>query len=61
MKAGSPRQGPSAASEGVSSSSSGESLPPVIARLTDHKRYTGSHKLRFDQETGKGRGKEGRV
>ena len=28
--------------------------------LTDSTKYTGSHKLRFD-ETGKGRGKAGRV
>lgn len=32
----------------------------VTTRLTDHKGYTGSHKERFDQETGKGKGKEGR-
>ncbi|GAV04621.1 hypothetical protein RvY_14882 [Ramazzottius varieornatus] len=31
----------------------------VVDRLTDTSKYTGSHKLRFDEE-GKGRGKEGR-
>ncbi|KAH7984768.1 hypothetical protein HPB52_023887 [Rhipicephalus sanguineus] len=31
----------------------------AVARLTDHTKYTGTHKQRFD-ETGKGRGKEGR-
>ena len=31
-----------------------------VNRLTDTTKYTGSHKLRFD-ETGKGRGKAGRV
>ena len=29
--------------------------------MTDTSRYTGSHKLRFDKETGKGLGKAGRV
>ncbi|PIO60087.1 p25-alpha protein, partial [Teladorsagia circumcincta] len=32
----------------------------VYQRLTDHKKYTGAHKERFDAE-GKGRGKAGRV
>jgi len=32
----------------------------AVARLTVHTKYTGSHKQRFD-ETGKGRGKAGRV
>ncbi|KAI1293057.1 Tubulin polymerization-promoting protein family member 2 [Halotydeus destructor] len=32
----------------------------AVARLTDHTKYTGTHKLRFDQE-GKGRGIAGRV
>lgn len=32
----------------------------IVARLTDHTKYTGTHKLRFDAE-GKGRGKAGRV
>ncbi|XP_015786377.1 TPPP family protein CG45057 [Tetranychus urticae] len=32
----------------------------AVARLTDHTKYTGTHKQRFD-ETGKGRGKIGRV
>lgn len=32
----------------------------VVDRLTDTSKYTGSHKERFD-ETGKGKGKEGRV
>ncbi|CAG2167538.1 unnamed protein product [Oppiella nova] len=32
----------------------------AVGRLTDHTKYTGSHKQRFD-ESGKGRGKEGRV
>ncbi len=31
----------------------------VVDRLTDTKKYTGSHKERFD-ETGKGKGLEGR-
>ncbi len=31
----------------------------AVGRLTDHTKYTGSHKQRFD-ETGKGRGKAGR-
>ncbi|GFS55987.1 tubulin polymerization-promoting protein homolog [Nephila pilipes] len=31
----------------------------AVSRLTDHTKYTGTHKLRFD-EAGKGRGKEGR-
>ncbi|KAG0444759.1 hypothetical protein HPB47_013410 [Ixodes persulcatus] len=31
----------------------------AVARLTDHTKYTGTHKQRFDQ-TGKGKGKEGR-
>lgn len=31
----------------------------AVARLTDHTKYTGSHKQRFD-ESGKGRGKAGR-
>ncbi|KAH9362411.1 hypothetical protein HPB48_020179 [Haemaphysalis longicornis] len=31
----------------------------AVARLTDHTKYTGTHKQRFD-EAGKGRGKEGR-
>lgn len=29
-------------------------IDSVVSRLTDPKKYTGSHKLRFDQETGKG-------
>ena len=29
--------------------------------MTDTKNYTGSHKERFDAETGKGKGKEGRT
>ncbi|KAL8581053.1 hypothetical protein ACOMHN_000368 [Nucella lapillus] len=33
----------------------------VVDRLTDVKGYTGSHKERFDAETGKGKGMEGRV
>ncbi|XP_076460376.1 tubulin polymerization-promoting protein family member 2-like [Babylonia areolata] len=32
----------------------------VVDRLTDVKGYTGSHKERFDAETGKGKGLEGR-
>lgn len=32
----------------------------ATARLTDHRGYTGTHKERFDAETGKGKGKEGR-
>ena len=31
-----------------------------VDRLTDVKGYTGSHKERFDAETGKGKGAEGR-
>lgn len=33
----------------------------IFDKLTDPKLYTGSHKHRFDPETGKGRGKAGRV
>ena len=33
----------------------------VVNRLTDVKGYTGSHKERFDQDSGKGKGVEGRV
>lgn len=33
----------------------------VVDRLTDVSKYTGSHKERFDLETGKGKGKAGRV
>lgn len=33
----------------------------ITARLTDPKSYSGSHKARFDPETGRGRGKAGRV
>ena len=32
-----------------------------VDRLTDVKGYTGSHKERFDADTGKGKGKEGRT
>ena len=32
----------------------------AVDRLTDTSKYTGSHKERFD-ESGKGKGKEGRV
>jgi len=32
-----------------------------VGRLTDVKHYTGAHKERFDAETGKGKGKEGRA
>jgi len=32
---------------------------PVVARVTDTTKYTGSHKLRFDEE-GKGKGLAGR-
>ncbi|CAH8643884.1 unnamed protein product [Dicrocoelium dendriticum] len=32
----------------------------TTSRLTDVKGFTGSHKERFDAQTGKGRGKEGR-
>ena len=32
---------------------------PVVARMTDASKYTGSHKLRFDEE-GKGKGLAGR-
>jgi hypothetical protein len=42
------------------SSGSGSSSTDVVSRLTDVTKYTGSHKYRFDQTTGKGRGKEGR-
>ncbi|CAH8531954.1 unnamed protein product [Schistosoma turkestanicum] len=37
------------------------SSDPTISRLTDVKTFTGSHKERFDVETGKGLGKAGRV
>ncbi|CAH8862655.1 unnamed protein product [Trichobilharzia szidati] len=37
------------------------SSDPTISRLTDVKSFTGSHKERFDAETGKGLGKAGRV
>ncbi|MBN3303032.1 TPPP protein, partial [Amia calva] len=33
---------------------------PTVSRLTDTSKFTGSHKERFD-ETGKGKGKAGRV
>lgn len=33
----------------------------ATGRLTDVKGYTGSHKERFDADTGKGKGKEGRA
>ncbi|KAK7111820.1 tubulin polymerization-promoting protein family member 2-like [Littorina saxatilis] len=33
----------------------------VVDRLTDVKGYTGAHKERFDAESGKGKGMEGRV
>ncbi|KER32204.1 hypothetical protein T265_01638 [Opisthorchis viverrini] len=36
------------------------SADATTSRLTDVKGFTGSHKERFDLETGKGRGKEGR-
>jgi len=32
----------------------------VYKRLTDHTKYTGTHKERFDTGTGKGKGKAGR-
>lgn len=32
----------------------------MVQRLTDVKGYTGAHKERFDAETGKGKGAEGR-
>lgn len=52
----SPSQGGAAASRPATGSAKVDS---VVARLTDHTKYTGSHKLRFDGE-GKGRGKAGR-
>ena len=33
----------------------------AVARLTDISRYTGTHKQRFDPQSGKGLGKAGRV
>ena len=33
----------------------------MVDRLTDVKGYTGSHKERFDADTGKGKGMEGRM
>lgn len=47
--------GPPATSKTTPTSTGG-----AISRLTDHTKYTGTHKLRFD-DTGKGRGKEGRA
>lgn len=35
------------------------SSSPLVDRMTDTSKYTGTHKLRFDEE-GKGRGLEGR-
>lgn len=32
----------------------------AVDRLTDAKKYTGSHKLRFDSSTGRGKGIAGR-
>lgn len=71
VKGGPPTLSSSAASSSTSSSSGRpstaassstgvEKVDSVVARLTDHTKYTGSHKLRFDDE-GKGRGKAGRV
>lgn len=40
---------------------SSATIDGVVSRLTDPKKYTGSHKLRFDQNTGKGLGKAGRT
>nr|AAX30233.2 SJCHGC02172 protein [Schistosoma japonicum] len=37
------------------------SSDPSTSRLTDVKTFTGSHKERFDPQTGKGLGKAGRV
>nr|CAX73370.1 Tubulin polymerization-promoting protein (TPPP) [Schistosoma japonicum] len=37
------------------------SSDPTTSRLTDVKTFTGSHKERFDAQTGKGLGKAGRV
>ncbi|XP_054724978.1 tubulin polymerization-promoting protein homolog [Uloborus diversus] len=47
--------GPPATSKTTSTAAAG-----AVSRLTDHTKYTGTHKLRFD-DSGKGRGKEGRV
>lgn len=32
----------------------------AVDRLTDHSKYTGTHKQRFESDSGKGKGKEGR-
>lgn len=61
VKAGPPSASSSTVASASSSTMSSSSSSDVIARLTDHTKYTGSHKLRFDPETGKGRGKAGRV
>ncbi|KAL3113534.1 hypothetical protein niasHT_013053 [Heterodera trifolii] len=44
----------------VNSAAKASTAGNVYERLTDHTKYTGAHKERFDQE-GKGRGKAGRV
>lgn len=61
ISAGAPCASSSTVAGFSSSHSSTSSSSDVVARLTDHTKYTGSHKLRFDPETGKGRGKAGRV
>ena len=61
VKAGPPSVSSASTGPASSSTMSSSSSSDVIARLTDHTKYTGSHKLRFDPETGKGRGKAGRV
>ncbi|XP_076370463.1 tubulin polymerization-promoting protein homolog isoform X2 [Tachypleus tridentatus] len=45
---------------GTSSKPTPKGSGNVVSRLTDHTKYTGSHKSRFD-DTGKGKGKGGRV
>lgn len=61
VSAGAPCASSSTVAGLSSTNSSTSSSSDVVARLTDHTKYTGSHKLRFDPETGKGRGKAGRV
>ena len=56
-----PKPASSSSSASSTSASTTAKSSDVVSRLTDHTKYTGSHKHRFDAETGKGRGKEGRV
>ena len=56
-----PKPTPNSSSACSTSASTTAKSNDVVSRLTDHTKYTGSHKHRFDAETGKGKGKEGRV